>query len=152
MQIRPYEPGDRDAVLEFAERLTIGVAAWRDAVAVRAAAEAWLRDSIDAIGDDGAVFVAEVGGALGGVVSVTTRRHFTGQADAYVGELAVAEGVERRGVGRALMRRAERWAWTRGLRCVSIETGAANDGARRFYENLGYTVEEVTMTRLLDGA
>ena len=36
-----------------------------------------------------AVFVAELGGRIAGVVTVAEKAHFTGQVDAYVGELAV---------------------------------------------------------------
>lgn len=56
--------------------------------------------------------------------------HFTGQVDAYVGELVVSAPYERRGIGRALMARAELWAGDCGLEHLTIETGAANVAAR----------------------
>jgi len=73
-----------------------------------------------------------------GLVTVGHRRHFAGELDAYIGELIVAEAAEGRGIGRLLMRAAEDWADSRGLRRLTLETGAANSAARAFYASLGY--------------
>ncbi|GGT15106.1 GNAT family N-acetyltransferase [Nonomuraea spiralis] len=101
-------------------------------------------------GRRGAVFVAVRGPRIVGVVSVDRQRHFTGDEDAYVGELAVDPREVRGGVGRRLMAAAEDWARGQGLRHVTLETGAANTTARRFYAALGYTEEGVRLTRSLD--
>lgn len=59
VQIRPFEPADRDQVLELSARLGIGVAAWRDPRRVLAAVRHWIESSLDSAGTDGkAVFVA----------------------------------------------------------------------------------------------
>lgn len=72
------------------------------------------------------------------------------RVDAYVGELVVSAPHERRGIGRALMARAERWARDRGLAHLTIETGAANLAAREFYTRLGNVEEDVRLTRELN--
>lgn len=77
------------------------------------------------------------------------RRHWSGDLDAYVGELVVAPDHERRGVGRRLVNVVEQWASRRGLVRIRLETGAANEAARAFYERLGYTTEDVVLTRTL---
>ncbi len=106
--------------------------------AVLAAVQGWVRDSVQAAGEPGhAVLVAAAAGQIAGVVTVAEREHFTGQIDAYVGELAVRRGLERRGVASALMAAAEQWAAQRGLRFITLETGAANGPARRLYESRG---------------
>jgi hypothetical protein len=58
--VRLYKPPDRDGVLALVERLQEGVAPWRDAAAVRAAMDKWVREAmdLDASGTR-AVFVAE---------------------------------------------------------------------------------------------
>lgn len=113
----PVPTQDRETVLGLARRLTIGVAPWRDHDAVQRAARGWLRDSIQAIDNDAAVFVAQDDqGQVCGVVTVASRTHFTGSADAYVGELVVSETHERRGIGRALMCTAEQWGASTRLR------------------------------------
>ena len=152
-RVRPFEPGDRDSVLGLAPRLVIGVAPWRDPGAFLAAARGWIEGSIDGIGPDRAVLVAEDGhGRVLGFVSVAGASHFTGERQAHAGELAVAEDPEGRGVGRVLMEAAESWAHEHGYRLVVLETGAANDRARGFYARSGYAEEEVRLAQMLQGA
>jgi ribosomal protein S18 acetylase RimI-like enzyme len=82
------------------------------------------------------VFVAEdTDGSVIGFVSVGSRLHWSGETDAYVGELAVAECASRRGVGTALMRAVEDWGHSCRYRRLLLETGAANIGARGFYRS-----------------
>lgn len=86
-----------------------------------------------------------------GFVSVGSRAHWSGETDAYVGELAVAKRVERQGVGSALMEAAEAWSKAHGFRRLTLETGAANTAARAFYRSRGYLDEDVRLsTRLVE--
>jgi ribosomal protein S18 acetylase RimI-like enzyme len=148
--VRWYEPRDRGPVLKLSERLQEGVAAWRDATAVSAAVEEWVREAVDSgPGERRAVFVAEEGGEVVGFVTASTRRHFAGDLDAYVGELVVDRRVEGRGVGRMLMTAAEEWGRGQGLAHISLDTGAANTRARAFYRALGYEEEDVKLTKSL---
>ena len=62
----------------------------------------------------------------------------------------LTEGMARRrgrGVASALMAAAEAWGAGRGLRCLTLETGAANQPARSFYAALGYLPEDVRLTK-----
>ena len=52
--------------------------------------------------------------------------------------LAVRPGFQRQGIGRELVDWLEASARTAGIFMVHLELRAANDGARRFYERLGY--------------
>lgn len=152
MLVRPFRPEDRDAVLTLADRLTIGVAPWRGGEAVLAAVRGWVAGSLAASGDERAVFVAEDRpGEIAGFVSVERSTHWSGEVQAHVGELVVAEAHEGRGVGRALMAAAEGWARERGHRILVLETGAANAGARAFYARLGYAEEDIRLAKILDG-
>jgi ribosomal protein S18 acetylase RimI-like enzyme len=149
-QIRPYAEQDRAAVMALAPRLSEGVAPWRDSHAVLRAVTEWIAGSLEDAGSaDRAVFVADLGGHVVGAVTVATRQHFTGEVDAYVGELIVASRDSRQGVGTALMAAAEDWGRARGLARLSLETGAANLVARHFYEKLGYENEDVRLSRRL---
>jgi ribosomal protein S18 acetylase RimI-like enzyme len=131
-------------------RLAIGVAAWRNPDRVLTAVRRWIEDALAASNDDGrAVFVAKKGRRVVGVVTAEQREHWSGDADAYVGELITASDVEGRGVGRALLEAVEVWARDRRLGCVTLETGAANERARGFYQHLGYRQEDVRLTKLL---
>lgn len=148
MRIREYEVSDRIAVMKLSTRLIKGVAPWRDPAAVAAAARAWVAGSIE--GHDPAtrpVFVAEdTEGVVIGFVTVGTREHWSKDADAYVGELVVAEAASRRGVGRALMEAAHTWARRTGHGRCTVETGAANATARAFYAALGYRDEDIRLS------
>jgi ribosomal protein S18 acetylase RimI-like enzyme len=151
MIVRSYEPRDRERVLALAERLREGVAPWRDATAVGAAVERWVRDAVDSDATEPrAVFVAEEDGDVVGFVTTSTRRHFAGELDAYVGELVVDRRAEGRGIGRMLMDAAERWGRELGLAHISLDTGAANAHARAFYGALGYEEEDVKLTKPLE--
>lgn len=129
-------------------RLTIGVADWRDPEAVMAATRDWVVSALDGHEPDRRpVFVAEGDdGVVVGFVSVGSRPHWSGETDAYVGELVVAEEAVRDGVGGALMRAAEDWGRANGYRRLFLETGAANTGARAFYKSRGYDEEDVRLS------
>jgi ribosomal protein S18 acetylase RimI-like enzyme len=146
--VRPYRAADREQVLELAPRLTEGVAPWRDPAAVSRAVHGWMAGSLAAADEPGhAVFVAELGGRVAGVITVAEHAHFTGQVDAYVGELAVAADLERRGIATQLVSAAESWAARRGLAFLTLETGAANEPARKLYAALGFLAEDVRLTK-----
>jgi ribosomal protein S18 acetylase RimI-like enzyme len=134
--------------MALAPRLTEWVAAWRDPAAVLAAVRGWVSDSATkASQDDHGFYVAEAGGRIVGLVTVYEQAHFSGQVDAYVGELVVAPGWEHRGIGRQLMRAAEGWAASRGLAFITLHTGADNTPARALYTSLGFTPEDVRLTK-----
>ena len=147
--IRPYRPQDHDALLGLADRLAIGIAPWRSESGMQAAARTWVTTSIKGIGPEGAVFVAEQDGAVIGFASVTREVAFTGEAQAYIGELAVAVEAEGQGVGQALLAAAEDWAREQDLPLLTLETGAANVRGRRFYARAGFQDESVRLTKVL---
>ena len=126
--------------MSLAPGLTEGKAPWRDDDAAESAGT-----------PDNAVFVAVDGDQVVGVVHVAQRTHFTGQVDAYVGELVTEAGQERRGIARALMHAAEEWGATRGLDYLTLETGMLNHAARAFYQAIGYLEEDVRFTKQIRG-
>ena len=96
------------------------------------------------------MFIAERSdGTRLGVATVAHHVNFTGEPQAYLGELAVAEEAEGRGIGRLLADAVERWARDQGYRLVVLETGAANTRARSFYAGLGYREESVRLVKEL---
>jgi ribosomal-protein-alanine N-acetyltransferase len=79
------------------------------------------------------------------VLAARDRRRLVGFAimefyaiHAHLNLLAVKPGYQRLGIGRQLLEWLEASARTAGIFTVNLELRATNDGARSFYEKLGY--------------
>jgi GNAT superfamily N-acetyltransferase len=129
MRIREVTTDDASAVADLLGQL--GYPATADSIPARLAAMAEQR-----------IAVAWVAETAGGVVGLATVHVFAAlHADAPVGDLSalvVAPGARRRGVGRALVARAEQWARGAGASRLSIAVGAQRRDAHAFYERLGF--------------
>jgi len=149
--LRAYEHDDHDSVMALADRLTAGAAPWRDRDRWLAVVRGWVAESLAAAdAHRHALYVAVHEDRVVGFVALSTRTHFTGDVDAYIGELVVAEGHERHGVGRALLGTAESWARDHGFAALTLDTGAANLAARQFYATAGFEDEDIRLTKRLE--
>ncbi len=148
--VRPYVPDDYTFILSLAPRLAIGKQPWRDLALWLTTVEGWLMRSIDQHDQKTMVLIAEDElGERVGFATVSHSKHFTGQPQAYVGELATSETAEGRGVGTALIEACEQWARKQGYALITLSTGAGNTRALRLYHHRGYHDEDVTLTKLL---
>lgn len=146
--VRIAREQDTRGVLALAPRLAEGIAPWRNRAAAESAGCRWLEDSLTvASRGEGVVLVAVVGDVVVGVISARPTGHFSGECDAYIGELAVDRCAVRQGVGRLLVEAARTWARDQGLANLTLQTGAFNATARAFYSALGFQEEEVRLTR-----
>ncbi|SLN37977.1 GNAT family N-acetyltransferase [Oceanibacterium hippocampi] len=144
IHVRDSGPDDLDAVLAILPRLAafelppkrVAEDLWRHDAAL-------LRAKVAGERPDCHVRVAEgEDGALLGVAILTLRPEpMSGAPSAHLEVLAVAEGAEGRGVGRALMEATEAVAAGHGARSVTLHVFANNDRARRLYERVGYASE-----------
>ena len=150
LRVRQYVPADREFVLSLAPRLAIGIPPWRDPQKMIATVQGWITESIKQHGNKTMVIVAEdEHGERLGFATVSHDTHFTGEGQAYIGELATSEEAEGRGVGKALAQVCEQWAREQGYRILSLATGAANERALGFYRHMGYLDEDVKLVKLL---
>jgi GNAT superfamily N-acetyltransferase len=150
VRVRTYTPDDRPFIFSLAPRLAIGRRPWRDLDQWRQAVEGWLDKSIAQHGQQIMLFIAEDEQAgRCGFATVTHSAHFTGQPQAYLGELAVRDDLEGQGIGTFLVEACEQWAREQGYSLLALTTGAANAGALGFYHHLGYQDEDVTLVKLL---
>jgi ribosomal protein S18 acetylase RimI-like enzyme len=99
--------------------------------------------------------LSAVEGAILGFVQLTIRDAppipiLVPRRVAVVENLAVREDFRRAGIGRALMRHAQRWA--EELRATEIELNVYefNQAAINFYRNLGYATSSCRMSKRLD--
>lgn len=102
-----------------------------------------------------ALFVAEEEGQIVGMVDVRVMQTgddplFVPRRYAKIETIVVSAAHQRKGVGRALMERAHRWAHERGLDEVMLGVWEFNQGAIAFYEELGYQTAFRRMWRRLD--
>ena len=129
--IRAAREGDEARLVELSAQL--GYRSTLEQMEVRLAA---------LLADDGhAVFVVDLPGTpLAGWIHVF--RYLVPEADlrGEIGGLVVDAACRRRGVGRALMRRAEQWAIEKGCSTVSLRSNVIREGAHAFYRSLGYSV------------
>ena len=139
--IRPAVPGDAVALVDLAE-------------AVGSEPEGWLiaDDSWRGVSDErrylkalrrhphAAVFVVEDGERIVGRLSVARDAH---PASFHVADLGlmVAAGYRRRGVGRALLARAVKWARTAHVRKLELHVFPHNEPAIALYEGFGFVRE-----------
>lgn len=102
-------------------------------------------------GESAATFLASVDDAVAGFVTVhiLEEKHCLLQALRYarVGTLCVAEPMRGRGIGRALMECAERWAASCGASDIRLEVWKFNAAAVRLYEELGYEIQSFAMSK-----
>ena len=89
-------------------------------------------------------------GEQAGVLLATVMAGFDGYRG-WVYHLAVAPSHQRRGLGRAMMERAEAALIEMGCPKVNLQVRATNDAVVRFYEALGYDTEDrVSMGKPLE--
>lgn len=107
-----------------------------------ARSRAYLRSLLD--GADSALFVAEQGGRLVGMVDVRIQSApdipiMVPRRYAVIDAIVVREAHRRSGIGRALMERAHEWVRAQGVDEIALNVWEFNAGAIAFYEGLGYT-------------
>ncbi len=87
------------------------------------------------------IMVAEIDGALAGVLDVFERPALENPCEAIVQALVVDADRRGSGIGVALMCEAERWAGARGLGSAALYTRTDRERARRFFERIGYRLQ-----------
>jgi ribosomal protein S18 acetylase RimI-like enzyme len=121
---------------------------------IPARSKAYITSAIEAA--DACLWVAEHEGQIVGVLHVQIRQSreiplLVPRRYAEIETLAVSQTHRRRGIGRALVEAADRWAQDAGIDQVELGVWEFNEGARAFYEALGYRTASRKMWRRLPG-
>lgn len=140
--IRQADPGDAAALVALGREIgqepggwLITTSDWRSPGEERRYLKALRRY------EHAAVFVAEdEGGELVGRLSIARDQH---PASAHVADLGlmVAASHRRRGVGRALLEQAVRWAGDHGVTKLELHVFPHNEAAMRLYRSFGFERE-----------
>ena len=131
LRLRPMEAGDVAAAARLSAQL--GYPAAAETLAAR----------LSGLPRDGALFVAEFEPAeIAGWIHVAEDAALTHDPVAEIKALVVEGRLRRRGVGRALLEAAERWAVSRALTRVRLRSRIEREDAHRFFQACGYHVEK----------
>jgi len=141
MECRPASAEDAARVAGLLEQL--GYPASPEAAARRLRALAASRDD--------AVWVAERGGTVVGLVAMHVSRSLEHDGDvAKISAIVVDEAARRQGVGDQLMAQAEREARRRGCVLLFLTTAERRKDAHAFYGRLGFEETGKRFAKALD--
>jgi ribosomal protein S18 acetylase RimI-like enzyme len=141
--IRPATARDREFVLSLAPRLAdFEQPAWRTTAEIAQADRRALAQAFDSSHPDRALFVGELHGQRAGCLLMwTLEDYFSGQRHAHISVIAVTREAEGKGLGRALLQHAERWARERGHARITLSVFETNRRAQQLYERAGFEIE-----------
>ena len=88
------------------------------------------------------VFVAEVNGIVAGYIHAEKYQTLYFEPMINILGLAVSSEFRRRGIGRMLLKRAERWANEVGIHKLRLNSGASRKEAHLFYRAMGCSNEK----------
>lgn len=97
-----------------------------------------------------AVFVAEVDGKIVGHVMVETQNKppiYVNDKQAYVCEIVVDKRYRGRGIGKALMEKAEWWAKKKGMYSIGLVVHVKNKAAYSVYTKSGFREHHLKMAK-----
>jgi ribosomal protein S18 acetylase RimI-like enzyme len=138
VEIRPFGEEDHDAV----------VALWREVFPGAPPRNDPLRDIARKLEVQPALFLVAV---VGGQIAGTVMAGFDGHRG-WVHLVAVGPRYRRRGVGSAMMRRAETLLDAMGCPKLNLQVRPTTPEVVGFYESLGFRVEErISMGKILSG-
>lgn len=150
-------PDDRDAVLEQFQALNLHEAPMTGdrRIDVEGAEESLRACLLRVAETDGAMLVAEQGGAVVGHLALTFEQEAAFvvpalRAYAYVADLFVREAVRGHGIGRSLLAEAEAIARARGVPRMMIGVLAGNPNAERLYRGFGFASHSLRLDKRLD--
>ena len=90
--------------------------------------------------DSAALVFEDEEGRIAGWAHVIGRHFLESDPYAELAGLVVDAGARRKGVGRALVTAAEKWAMGRGYATLRVRSNVKRMEARPFYEGMGFTI------------
>ena len=128
MNIRPFTPSDEPAVITLWQQCGI-VRSWNDPH----------KDITRKLTTQSELFLV---GEIDDIPVATVMAGFDGHRG-WVNYLAVSPEYQRKGLGRKLMQYVERCLVERGCPKLNLQIRAENDAVVKFYQGLGYDVDDV---------
>ena len=152
LTIRPAKSADHAFILGLAERfVSFELPLWREHDETAAGVQRDIERHLRERPETSHFFVAEtLDGARAGFLHLqSTVDFFTGAPNCHISDIAVAPGLDGRGIGGRLLAFAETFAKGRGCRFMTLSVFPGNERARALYERHGYGVELLRMAKAL---
>lgn len=153
IRVRAARGTDRAFILGLVPRfVAFELPPWRDRDESAEGVRIDLQKHLDERPDVSHLFVAETdaGEPAGFVHLLQTVDFFTGAPNCHISDLAVAPGMDGRGIGARLLEHAEAWAKRNGCRFMTLGVFPGNARARALYERHGYGIELLRMAKPLN--
>ncbi len=150
MKVRQATPEDVPALVAMFQELDRMQSDWRvftprpgfyDEVGLKYREAMTTENAVVLVAED----ESEIVGMAYGEVRIPSR--FSDERALELSGVVVRTGYRGRGVGRALVQEAARFAGELGVEWVELKTFAPNQGAMAFWEGLGFTPRVVQMTQ-----
>ena len=152
IRVRVARPADRAFILGLVPRfVAFELPAWRERDESARGVRRDIEKHLDERPDGSHVFVAETEAEepAGFLHILRTVDFFTSAANCHISDLAVAPGMDGRGIGARLLEFSEDFARGLGCRFITLGVFPGNERARALYERHGYGVELLRMTKPL---
>jgi ribosomal protein S18 acetylase RimI-like enzyme len=150
--LRAAEPGDDDFILGLVPRFTsFEMPAGRKKLVVSEGIRRDLIKHLDGGQPGSFLLVAETdeGEPAGFLHLQIANDFFSGRPNCHISDLAVADGWDGKGLGRALLEHAERFAREHRCERLTLAVFEGNGRARKFYESNGFATEMLRMAKPL---
>ena len=148
--IRPADASDDEFILSLVARFVdFELPAWRRRIDCANGIRRDLKRALDESPSNETFFIAEddEGARLGFLRVQETRDFFSGRANCHVSDIAVAQGHEGRGIGRALLDHAQAWAKKQRCMLITLAVFPGNARARELYERAGFREDLVRLAK-----
>lgn len=151
LTIRVAEPSDREFILGLTPVLA-GVAglSWHSEETILDFQKGYILKMLDETEGPKVTLIAEQGQARVGFVHACAHEdEISGETCGTVPLLAVSQGAQGAGAGKALMAAAEDWSRDQGHRLLHLEVFHANERGRQFYDRIGFQPDTLVMVKPL---
>lgn len=150
LRIRNADAGDDAFILSLVERFVgFELPKWRRKADCAAGIRRDIRHALEDAPSGEALFIAENenGERVGFMRLQKTRDFFSGKANCHISDLAVAQGQDGKGIGRALLEHAHAWAKKQRCALITLAVFPGNARARALYERAGFGPDLLRMAK-----
>lgn len=151
MIIREATTSDRNFIFDLSpDLIEAAQLSWHSNEVMDRFQKRYIEESIDNQDDPHVLYIAEEDQiSLGFIHVIEITEEISQEKCANVTLLAVTKEARGKGVGHALMVKAEMWAKEKGYPILQLEVFYNNDNARNFYESYGFMNDTIIMAKPL---